>query len=96
MRKIPTWALLAAGIAMAAPPVTARPAKKAAKAPVPAKKKAGTPAPAAAKTESGGPKVGQKAPDFTLLGADEKNHTLSDYRGRWVVLNFYPADFTKG
>lgn len=42
------------------------------------------------------PKTGEKAPDFTLKGGDGKSHTLSDYRGRWVVLNFYPANFTKG
>jgi peroxiredoxin 2/4 len=41
--------------------------------------------------------VGQPAPDFTMEGVsgkEFKNFTLSDYRGRWVVLFFYPLDFT--
>ncbi|MBI3956990.1 MAG: peroxiredoxin [Candidatus Kerfeldbacteria bacterium] len=43
--------------------------------------------------------VGQPAPDFRLEGIqDPKNdysfHALSDYRGKWVVFFFYPADFT--
>jgi len=41
--------------------------------------------------------VGNKAPDFTT-GAYHKGEikdvTLSDYRGQWVVLCFYPGDFT--
>ena len=41
--------------------------------------------------------INQKAPDFTeqayYNGAVEKI-SLSDYRGKWVVLFFYPADFT--
>ncbi len=41
--------------------------------------------------------VGQPAPDFTLegvLGKEFGEFTLSSYRGRWVVLFFYPLDFT--
>jgi peroxiredoxin 2/4 len=42
--------------------------------------------------------VGKKAPDFTaeaVVGDGEfKKISLSDYRGKWVVLFFYPADFT--
>ena len=41
--------------------------------------------------------VGRKAPDFALEGVlDGKFHTyrLSDYKGKWVVLFFYPLDFT--
>jgi len=42
--------------------------------------------------------VGQKAPDFKLkavVGAgDFKDVSLADYRGKWVVLFFYPLDFT--
>ncbi|MBE0598829.1 MAG: peroxiredoxin [Desulfuromonadales bacterium] len=41
--------------------------------------------------------VGQPAPDFTMegvVGKEFKEFTLSDYRGRWVVLFFYPLDFT--
>lgn len=48
-------------------------------------------------SNKGEAKVGQKAPDFEVPGLynDEiKNFRLSDYRGRWVVLFFYPGDFT--
>lgn len=31
---------------------------------------------------------GQAAPDFTLVGADGKEHSLSDYKGQWVVLEW--------
>jgi len=36
------------------------------------------------------------APDFNLLDQDGKSHSLSDYRGSWVVLYFYPMDGTPG
>lgn len=39
---------------------------------------------------------GMKAPDFTLMGSDEKEHKLSDYLGRKVILYFYPRDNTPG
>ena len=39
---------------------------------------------------------GSDAPDFTLSDQIEKNHTLSDYQGQWVVLYFYPKDMTPG
>jgi peroxiredoxin len=38
--------------------------------------------------------VGQPAPDFTLNGTDGKPHTLSEYRGKNVVLFFFPKSFT--
>jgi peroxiredoxin (alkyl hydroperoxide reductase subunit C) len=41
--------------------------------------------------------VGQPAPDFTLkavVDGDFAEVRLSDYRGKWVVLFFYPLDFT--
>ena len=38
--------------------------------------------------------IGQKAPDFTLIGADWKPKTLSDWRGKKLVLAFYPGAFT--
>jgi len=41
--------------------------------------------------------VGQEAPDFQLQGFEGdgfKEIRLSDYRGKWVVLFFYPLDFT--
>src|SRR5438093_11127303 len=36
------------------------------------------------------------APDFTLNSQDGKPLSLRDLRGRWVVLYFYPKDFTSG
>jgi len=41
-------------------------------------------------------KVGDMAPDFTLVGSDGKTHKLSDYRGRAVVLAWFPKAFTGG
>ena len=42
------------------------------------------------------PKVGQQAPDFRLLDQNGKTHTLTDFRGKWLVLYFYPKDDTPG
>lgn len=42
-------------------------------------------------------RVGQPAPDFeatAFVDGGFKNIKLSDYRGKWVVLCFYPGDFT--
>lgn len=39
---------------------------------------------------------GMKAPAFTLADQDGKKHKLSDYKGKWVVLYFYPKDDTPG
>jgi len=41
-------------------------------------------------------KPGVKAPDFTTTDQDGKKVKLSDYRGRKVVLYFYPRDMTPG
>ncbi len=41
-------------------------------------------------------KPGNPAPDFTLPGSGENRISLSDYRGRIVVLFFYPKDDTSG
>lgn len=38
--------------------------------------------------------VGDAAPDFELPGTGDKTYKLSDYRGRKLVLAFYPGDFT--
>ena len=41
--------------------------------------------------------VGKPAPDFeasAFVGKGFKNVRLSDYKGNWVVLCFYPGDFT--
>jgi len=40
--------------------------------------------------------VGDNAPDFTLPDQDGAQVKLSDYRGQWVVLYFYPRDNTSG
>jgi len=42
------------------------------------------------------PAVGQKAPDFTLPSEDGSNVSLSQFKGKWVVLYFYPKDGTPG
>lgn len=39
---------------------------------------------------------GQTAPDFTLTGADGSTVSLSDYKGRHVIVYFYPAAMTPG
>lgn len=38
--------------------------------------------------------VGDAAPDFDCPDEDGKQHRLADYRGRWLVLFFYPKDDT--
>jgi peroxiredoxin Q/BCP len=40
--------------------------------------------------------VGQPAPDFTLTSQDGNQVSLSQFKGHWVVLYFYPKDFTSG
>jgi peroxiredoxin Q/BCP len=42
------------------------------------------------------PAIGTRAPDFCLKDADGNVHTLDKYRGRWVLLYFYPKDDTPG
>jgi peroxiredoxin Q/BCP len=42
------------------------------------------------------PTVGAVAPDFTLNSQEGKAVSLGEYRGKWVVLYFYPKDFTSG
>jgi len=37
----------------------------------------------------GDPAIGQTAPDFTVKGSDGKNYRLADYRGKFVVLEWY-------
>lgn len=40
--------------------------------------------------------AGANAPQFALADQSGKTHRLADYKGRWVVLAFYPADSTSG
>src|ERR1044071_5987112 len=42
------------------------------------------------------PAVGEPAPPFTLPDQSGKPVSLADYRGKWVVLYFYPKDETPG
>lgn len=42
------------------------------------------------------PAVNAAAPDFTLTTDEGKSASLEDFRGKWVVLYFYPKDFTGG
>ncbi len=41
-------------------------------------------------------KEGDAAPDFELDGSDGAKHRLKDYRGKYLVLYFYPKDNTPG
>ncbi len=42
------------------------------------------------------PMQGSAAPDFTLPSQEGSMVSLTDYRGKWVVLYFYPKDMTSG
>ena len=50
----------------------------------------------AAAAQAGPPAVGDVAPAFRLQDQNGKWHTLEQYRGKWVVLYFYPKDQTPG
>jgi len=39
---------------------------------------------------------GSAAPEFSLLDQSGKTHSLNDFKGRWLVLYFYPRDDTPG
>ena len=46
-------------------------------------------------------RLGQKAPDFLLIGFNKKNPdkkewSLNDFSGEWLILYFYPKDFSSG
>jgi len=42
------------------------------------------------------PAAGAAAPDFSLATSDGSQISLKNYKGKWVVLYFYPKDFTSG
>lgn len=46
--------------------------------------------------ETAMPQVGQQAPSFTLNSQEGKPVSLDSFRGKWVVLYFYPKDMTTG
>ena len=46
--------------------------------------------------DPGLPAVGTAAPDFTLKSQEGKTVNLRDFKGKWVVLYFYPKDMTQG
>ena len=50
----------------------------------------------ASRTGEKSPTSGTPAPEFTLNSQDGKPLRLQDFRGKWVVLYFYPKDFTSG
>jgi peroxiredoxin Q/BCP len=47
-------------------------------------------------SRSAPPSEGSRAPDFTLPSQEGSSVSLKDYRGKWVVLYFYPKDQTPG
>jgi len=52
--------------------------------------------PALARVITDMPEAGKAAPEFKLKNNEGKEVNLKDYRGKWVVLYFYPKDFTSG
>jgi peroxiredoxin Q/BCP len=50
----------------------------------------------AVQTGKKAPAAGTPAPDFTVNSQDGKPVSLHDFKGKWVVLYFYPKDFTSG
>ena len=53
-------------------------------------------APASKSAMADTPTVGMAAPDFSLTTNEGKPASLKDYKGKWIVLYFYPKDFTSG
>ena len=81
MRKLlRSMAVAAASLAVALPALGQTPA----------------PAPAQAPAPEATLKAGDKAPEFALQGSDGKVHKLSDYKGKTVVLAWFPKAFTGG
>jgi len=53
-------------------------------------------APSSVRAVADPPAVGSVAPEFSLVTNEGKPASLKDFRGKWVVLYFYPKDFTSG
>ena len=52
---------------------------------------------AAMAQEGEAPKVGDRAPDFKLMGTDGKEYTLKQFEGKsWVAVAWYPRALTGG
>ena len=47
-------------------------------------------------TAADAPQVGSAAPTFKLQDQNGQTHTLEEYKGKWLVLYFYPKDNTPG
>jgi thioredoxin-dependent peroxiredoxin len=47
-------------------------------------------------TRADAPEIGQPAPNFKLPDQNGMIHTLDNFRGKWLVLYFYPKDDTPG
>jgi len=74
------------------PAAAPRTSASAAKAAVPARPRPASSAPARA----GLPRVGDRAPGFSLAGSDNQSHALAAYAGKAVILYFYPKAATPG
>jgi peroxiredoxin Q/BCP len=57
---------------------------------------AAAPAPAPVEGNMPRPEAGAAAPQFSLVDQNGKTQKLSDYKGKWVVVYFYPKDQTPG
>jgi thioredoxin-dependent peroxiredoxin len=57
---------------------------------------AAAPAPAPVEGNMPRPEAGTVAPQFSLVDQNGKTQKLSDYKGKWVVVYFYPKDQTPG
>jgi peroxiredoxin Q/BCP len=57
---------------------------------------AAAPAPAPVEGNMPKPQAGAVAPQFSLVDQNGKTQKLSDYKGKWVVVYFYPKDQTPG
>ena len=57
---------------------------------------AAAPTPDPVAGQSAKPVAGQMAPEFKLVDQNGKAHSLADYKGKWVVVYFYPKDQTPG
>lgn len=51
---------------------------------------------AAVTTTSPAQLISKRAPDFTLLDQTDKKVALKDFKGKWLVIAFYPVDMTSG